>query len=157
MKRIIRLTESDLTRIVRRVINERQYLNESSDNYAVFLTVTVPMILDSQGKKKFYTMMPVKVKASNWTGEGGETLDLYTNIASVKLGDYQPTGRAIGQDSYQFMVSEVAFQTFLVDNIGKEYTPETSYSNVIMNLVAGGQKVYKANVKYIEAVTPSQK
>ena len=55
------------------------------------------------------------------------------------------------------MVSEVAFQNFLVGNIGKEYTPETSYSNVIMNLVAGGQKVYKANVKYIEAVTPSQK
>ena len=28
MKRIIKLTERDLTRIVRRVINERQYLNE---------------------------------------------------------------------------------------------------------------------------------
>jgi hypothetical protein len=31
MKKIIRLTESDLTRIVRRVINERQYLNEGMD------------------------------------------------------------------------------------------------------------------------------
>ena len=31
MKKIIRLTESDLTRIVRRVINERQYLNEGVD------------------------------------------------------------------------------------------------------------------------------
>jgi hypothetical protein len=30
MKKIIRLTESDLTRIVRRVINERQYLNEGA-------------------------------------------------------------------------------------------------------------------------------
>jgi len=28
MKRVIRLTESDLTRIVRRVINERQQLTE---------------------------------------------------------------------------------------------------------------------------------
>ncbi len=31
MKKIIRLTESDLTRIVRRVINERQYLMEGMD------------------------------------------------------------------------------------------------------------------------------
>lgn len=32
MKRIIRLTERDLTRIVKRVINERQYLMEEEDN-----------------------------------------------------------------------------------------------------------------------------
>lgn len=33
MKRIIRLTESDLTRIVRRVINERQYLMEDDKGH----------------------------------------------------------------------------------------------------------------------------
>ena len=32
MKRIIKLTERDLTRIVKRVINERQYLMEESTN-----------------------------------------------------------------------------------------------------------------------------
>ena len=32
MKRIIKLTERDLTRIVRRVINERQYLMEDADS-----------------------------------------------------------------------------------------------------------------------------
>jgi len=32
MKRIVRLTESDLARIVKRVINERQYLMEGVPN-----------------------------------------------------------------------------------------------------------------------------
>lgn len=41
MKRIIRLTETDLARIVKRVINERQYLTEQLLQ-ALTLTATVP-------------------------------------------------------------------------------------------------------------------
>ena len=41
MKKIIRLTESDLARIVRRVVNERQYLTEGLLQ-ALTLTATIP-------------------------------------------------------------------------------------------------------------------
>jgi hypothetical protein len=158
MKRIIRLTESDLTRIVRRVINERQYLNEGSDNAWIELTVTVPMTTNKSGQEVFDNSRMVVVQATNWKGEGSmETLDLYKSIASIKLDEFNLTGRAFGRDKYQFMVSDRKLQNFLVNNIGKNYTYDTSYSNITMNLVAGGQKSYHASVKYVKSVTPAQK
>lgn len=167
MKRIIRLTESDLTRIVRRVINERQYLNEddfTGSKYWVELKVTVPMTTNSSGKEIFDSSRLVVVQITNWKGENiaFETLDLYKtqtqSIYSVKLGDSTiTTGRPIGKDKYQFMVSDRTLQNFLVNNIGKNYTYDTSYSNVVINRVQGSDipDVYKAAVNYVKS--PTQK
>lgn len=143
---------------VKPLISEGQYLTEGSDNAYIDLTVTVPMTTDSSGKKIFDSKSRVVIQASNWKGEGSmETLDLYTSIASVKLGEFNLTGRGIGRDKYQFMASDTKLQNFLVNNIGKSYTQDTSYSNITMNLVAGGQKSYHAAVKYVESLTPAQK
>ena len=54
MKRIIKLTERDLTRIVRRVINERQYLNEGDSIEHVKLQIEVPQRTDQNTKKTSY-------------------------------------------------------------------------------------------------------
>ena len=49
MKRIIKLTERDLTRIVRRVINERQYLMEFHSSETI--NVTIPWTKNAEGKE----------------------------------------------------------------------------------------------------------
>jgi hypothetical protein len=63
MKRIVRLTESDLARIVRRVINERQYLMEGLGNTTLEL-VTGPAAINrtvcSTGMDQFLVTLTVK-------------------------------------------------------------------------------------------------
>jgi hypothetical protein len=63
MKRIVRLTESDLARIVRRVINERQYLMEGLGNTKLEL-VTGPVAINrtvcSTGEDQFLVNFTVK-------------------------------------------------------------------------------------------------
>jgi hypothetical protein len=49
MKRIIKLTERDLTRIVKRVINERQYLTEQRGSGVVYIYLPYKMV---NGEKK---------------------------------------------------------------------------------------------------------
>lgn len=155
------ISESEKQRILEMHQNatSRQYLNEDSDNYSIELTVTVPMMTNTSGQEVFDKSRMVVVKATNYGGEGGmDTLNLYKSIANIKIDEFKPIGRAIGNNTYQFMASDTKLQNFLVGNIGKNYQdPETSYSNVTMNLVAGGQKPYNATVKYVKSVTPAQK
>jgi len=49
MKRIIKLTERDLTRIVKRVINERQYLMEIHSSESI--NVNIPWMINKEGKE----------------------------------------------------------------------------------------------------------
>jgi len=50
MKKIIRLTESDLTRIVRRVINERQYLMEDNKGHTgQVIDIMIPWMKNETG------------------------------------------------------------------------------------------------------------
>lgn len=72
MKRIIKLTESDLTRIVRRVINETQYLMEQSKD-VIYATVTL-----------YYDLLP----PSN-TKKRVQNMGFSTNVSSVKTEDIQ--------------------------------------------------------------------
>jgi hypothetical protein len=63
MKKIVRLTESDLTRIVKRVINERSLLTEGLDN-TVLQLVTPPLPINrtvcSTGQDQFAVQFTVK-------------------------------------------------------------------------------------------------
>jgi hypothetical protein len=63
MKKIVRLTESDLTRIVKRVINERSLLTEGLDN-TVLQLVTPPLPINrtvcSTGMDQFAVQFTVK-------------------------------------------------------------------------------------------------
>jgi hypothetical protein len=63
MKKIVRLTENDLARIVRRVINERQYLMEGLNNTKLEL-VTGPAAVSrtvcSSGEDQFLVTLTVK-------------------------------------------------------------------------------------------------
>ena len=57
MKKIIRLTERDLTRIVKRVINERQYLMEDegfSQSNTPTITIYLPYTLNPKDQSKIY-------------------------------------------------------------------------------------------------------
>ena len=59
MKKIVRLTESDLTRIVKRIINERQYLMEGEgDGFTQSNTPTIyiylPYTLNPKDQSKKY-------------------------------------------------------------------------------------------------------
>jgi hypothetical protein len=134
--------------------------------YWVEVKVTVPMTTNSSGKEIFDPSRVVVVQITNWKGENiaSETIDLYKtqtqSIYSVKLGDSSiTTGRAIGKDKYQFMASDRTLQNFLVNNIGKNYTYDTSYSNIVINRVQGSDipDVYKAAVSYVKSLIPAQK
>lgn len=92
MKRIIRLTESDLTRIVRRVINERQYLMEEGMEH-VKLQVYVPQKTDATTKKTFYDytagLIFEVVPAENQKKTFSQLMSITINGVSIPLTQKQ--------------------------------------------------------------------
>jgi hypothetical protein len=92
MKKIIRLTESDLTRIVRRVINERQYLNEDETaSQFIVMTIEIPTTKDSKGNTVIVDGGTVKYRAVNEKGTKSSSLDNYSSFTSFKFGETNVT------------------------------------------------------------------
>jgi hypothetical protein len=56
MKKIIRLTESDLNRIIRRVISENQYLTEDVTSNIPDVTIYLPYTLNPKDQSKNFKM-----------------------------------------------------------------------------------------------------
>jgi hypothetical protein len=80
MKRIIRLTESDLTRIVRRVINEKQYLTEER---IIPITIDIPAKRDEKGVLKAIPNSRLNFQIINQKGTGGEMTDDFNTVPQV--------------------------------------------------------------------------
>jgi len=78
MKKIIQLTESDLTRIVRKVINHQNIIFESEDN----------IITESVGEHNFYPGCLLKFKKNKkYLGEGSYLNFKTANIYDQELSD----------------------------------------------------------------------
>jgi len=80
MKRIIRLTESDLTRIVRRVINEKQYLTEER---IIPITIDIPARRNEKGELEATPNSRLTFQIINQKGTGGELTDDIESISQV--------------------------------------------------------------------------
>lgn len=162
MKKIIKLTESDLTRIVKRVINERRYLMEA-DGYTgtnFTATMTVPFIKQKDGKEVFDRSTPIafKLTGDKDTNNVGQTsLDNITSISGVKI--YSETPRVVaaanhGASIYTGGNNEII--KYLTKMVGK--TTEVGSKDIEVNtkLVNGGTASYPAQTTFIKKVRPQQ-
>lgn len=90
MKRIIRLTESDLTRIVRRVINEQQSLTP--------ITIDIPAQKNKEGVLKAIPNARVSFQIINQRGTEGSMTDDYDGISMVHWGNGEGAKAASSKD-----------------------------------------------------------
>jgi hypothetical protein len=88
MKKIIRLTESDLTRIVRRVINERQYLNEDLSQ-VILLSLTLQYKLEAGNIKKY---SPAVLFSADVSSHGIKTIKKFSLFNQV---DVSPSSQSL--------------------------------------------------------------
>ena len=100
MGRIIRLTERDLSRIVRRVVNEQPELKSSSgtdlanDTLEIILKSTP--ITDKETVNDIYYALKVLFGATTGTGNLGERMKKYDNsIKKYNLFSYLPSSELI--------------------------------------------------------------
>ena len=77
MKRIIKLTESDLARIVRRVISEQQA-------YTIIpITIDIPAQKDEEGVLKAIPNARLTFQIINQKGTGGSMTDSFDTVSQV--------------------------------------------------------------------------
>ena len=157
MKKIVRLTERDLTRIVRRVINERQYLNEQADVIQT-MTVKVPITIGKDNVERFATNYNVEVIVADGKGEGTNTrLEEFKSISNLLLGETQITnGRALTNFKYIFLASDRKLQNYLLRNIGKTFDPWNNEAGVGLNKKTGGSQFFKCQVTFVKNIIPAQ-
>ena len=168
MKKIIRLTERDLTRIVKRVINERQYLMEDSMRNLLPLTIYLPTKKDPKtGKVTMLSVGTAKylVTASKSpddpTGKSFTT-DEYTGIKGVFINGISATqvlskkDTSTGNISGTFTVTEPIYK-YLKDFVGKgAQNSQDVYGNVILSSGKTEVKYATWSVTTYDA-TPTQK
>lgn len=159
MKKIIRLTERDLTRIVKRVINERNLLIEETLGVYQTMTVKVPVIKGKDNVERFAANQNVEVSLTDAKGEGTNTrLGEFKSIKSVRLGDNQIlTGTAYTNFRYVFFASDKKLQNYLFNNIGKKYESWDKEAQVSLNKNSGGSEVFYCEVTFVKNLIPSQK
>ena len=156
MKRIVRLTESDLARIVRRIINE-------DDGYTgkIFIAkMTVPFIKQNDGKEVFDTSTPIvfTLTGAKDTNNVGETsLDNIKSISEVKI--YSETPRVLtagNHGAHIYTGGNKEIINYLTKMVGK--TTEIGSKNILVraNLVDGGIVGYPAQTTFIKKVRPQQ-
>ena len=157
MKKIVRLTERDLTRIVRRVINERQYLNEQP-NVTQTMTVKVPITIGKDNVERFATNSNVEVIVDDMKGEGTNTrLGEFKSINLVKLGETQiNTGRALTNFRYTFLASDRKLQNYLLGNIGKSFESWDNVAMVSLVKKTGGSQVFRSKFTFVKNIIPAQ-
>ena len=158
MKKIVRLTERDLTRIVKRVINERNLLMEESDGPIQIMTVKVPITIGKDNVERFATNYNVEVILTDIKGEGTNTaLGDFKSIISLQLGETQiTTGRALTNFRYTFLASDRKLQNYLFNNIGKSFEPWDNEATVGLNKKTGGSQLFKCKVTFVKNIIPAQ-
>jgi hypothetical protein len=84
--------ESDLTKIVKRVINERRYLTEDETaSQLIAMTIEIPTTKDPKGNTVIVDGGTVKYRAVNEKGTKSSSLDNYSSFTSFKFGDTNVT------------------------------------------------------------------
>jgi len=154
MKKIIKLTESDLVRIVKRVVKENILLKEDTQT-VVSLTISVPYKKDANGNMVFDPNHQVKVFAPNNKGTQETSLENYTNIKGLEIGGFfvnpvtkkDATGNIVGSFSIR---DQKQLATYLKNQIGKT-TPLTDKSiSISMGMVPSGSTiVYGGGTKFV--------
>jgi hypothetical protein len=127
MKKIIRLTESDLTRIVRRVIKE-QYLNEQDDSSVVLtLSFNLKYNIDPTTKQKYYIGHVYYTMPINTTGPQSTNPEhkgnLYAGIDTIVINgqSYKPTKETLSSTNVTgyFPVDVKIITQNLIPYVGK--------------------------------------
>jgi hypothetical protein len=91
MKRIVRLTESDLTRIVRRVISEQTL---PFAKYADYLTFENASDMSGAGSEKVYASLGSTVTANKTLGQKfGNTITVNADVYTKKEGTWSNAGK----------------------------------------------------------------
>ena len=159
MKRIVRLTENDLARIVKRVINESNMLMEESTGVYQTMTVKVPITKGKDNVERFATNYNVEVILTDAKGEGTNTrLGEFKSIKALILGETQiTTGRALTNFRYTFLASDRKLQNYLLGNIGKKYESWDEEAKVSLNKNTGGAQVFNCEVTFVKNLIPTQK
>ena len=164
MKRIIKLTERDLTRIVRRVINERQYLMEDDVRKVIPIEIAIPAVKNQKTGKlepKSDTAY-LSYFAKNSPGKNGmSSLMNETNFLSLKFGDIEcskPSGclKTSKKDDQGNIVGSIYADQKLL-NVLKTWVGQTDSSGSLgmkistngpeANTVIGSPKVYYKEIQ----------
>jgi hypothetical protein len=128
MKRIIRLTESDLARIVRRVINEQQAQSLTP------MTIDIPAQKNEKGVLKAIPNARVSFQIINQKGTDGEMTDDFDTISQVhwdggsakstskKDGSGNIMGSFVPDEAGLKVLSRLVGQKDMTGNLGMKVT-----------------------------------
>jgi hypothetical protein len=150
MKKIIRLTESDLTRIVRRVIKEQQVRT------LVPLTISVPFRKDPTGQMVFDPNYQVKIFAKNGEGTEQTSLENYTKIMGLQITSEFFVNPVTKKDAAGNIVGSFSIGdqkklgSYLKNQVGKT-TPFSDQSILITigQVPSGSTIVYGGGTKFV--------
>jgi len=134
----------------------RHLLMEGSENGQLPIIVNVPIKMDTNNKEYFDSTSSVKVKIEDFMTNKVLNLDEFKSIASIKFGETQIlTGRALGNNQYQFITSDKNLQNYLIGNMGKQYNlSEESGVVISMNMSNGEVKPLRCMVKFVKNIIP---
>jgi hypothetical protein len=179
MKKIVRLTESDLARIVNRVINERQYLMEGVPNTTIqadgnivvqsrtlclgndFIKASV--VLSNTGAEDAY----LKMKPNLRHGDGSDaTLNgmVYVSDFSVTVKNKPSVGQADGQNQFKIPKGSKATLNIVIatrtSNIESDYQramktaeaqPATKQRQEMTNNASANRKLMYDKIKNLKS------
>jgi hypothetical protein len=167
MKKIIRLTENDLARIVKRVINERQYLMEDDVRKVIPIEIAIPAVKNQKTGKlepKSDTAY-LSYFAKNELGKNGmSSLMNETNFLNLRFGDIQcPKTSCLKtskkDDQGNIVGSIYADQKLL--NVLKTWVGQTDSSGSLGMMISTqgpeGNTVIGSPKVYYKEILPTQK
>jgi hypothetical protein len=131
MKRIIRLTESDLARIVRRVINEQQAQT------IIPMTIDIPAQKNEKGVLVAIPNSRLKFQIINQKGTGGSMTDSFDTVSQVHWDGGSAKASSIKDGS---------------GNINGSFVPDEAGLKVLLKLV--GQKDMTGNLGMKVTIQP---
>jgi len=156
MKRIVRLTESDLARIVRRIINE----DDGYTGPTLMGTMTVPFIKQKDGKEVFdrNTAIAFTLTGDKNAKSIGETsLENIKSIANIKIDTVNAGIKAIGNHGATvYTGGNQDIIKYLTNMVGKTTEIGSKDILVTVNLVSGGSGLYPSYTTFIKKVRPQQ-
>ena len=167
MKKVIRLTESDLIRIVKRVINEQE-------SYPIVpLIIQLPYKKDATGKMIFNEGGNIQVTAKAEKNKEGKGLESYINILTIDFAGTMPVKLvnskkdAQGNITGTFSVygdSQKQLRVYLKKMVGKTLSPGdksiyvtlTKTDNKTTTVPAGGTTTFTTYDTTTQPVSPSK-